>query len=227
MSSVALGQSAANQETYSLTSYLDIAITPSVKAAQDANGSGDFMAAVRASGIRTFDRFTEAETQFISHRDSFYLATASESGWPYIQHRGGPAGFLRVLDSVTLGFSDFRGNRQYISVGNFTADDRVSLILTDYPNRRRLKIYAHAEERDLRMDSVLAGRLALPGYKARAERAVLLHLEAFDWNCSQHITPRFSATELDRALAPVRLRLEQFEAENKALLKKLARVDRE
>ena len=210
-----------------MVGYLDIAITPSVKAAQDANGSGDFIAAVRSSGARTFDRFTEAEVQFISQRDSFYLATTSESGWPYIQHRGGPAGFLRVLDSETLGFADFRGNRQYISVGNLGANDRVSLILMDYPNRRRLKIYAYAEERDLRVDSVLASRLALSDYKAKAERALLLHLEAFNWNCSQHITPRFSAAELDRALAPVRLRLEQFEAENQSLLKKLARANRE
>jgi len=146
----------------------------------------------------------------------------SETGWPYVQHRGGPAGFLRVLDDRTLAFADFRGNRQYISIGNLAADDRTALILMDYPRRRRLKIYAHVEAKDLDNDPVLAGKLALPGYKARPERALLLHLKAFDWNCPQHITRRFSEAELEPALAPVRLRLDRLEAENGALRQKLA-----
>ena len=122
-----------------------------------------------------------------------------------------------MLDDKTLAFADFRGNRQYISVGNAGANDRAALILMDYPNRRRLKIYAHIEVKDLSTDPALAEKLALPGYKAKPERAVLLHLEAFDWNCPQHITPRFTEQELDAALAPVRARLEQLEAENKTL----------
>jgi predicted pyridoxine 5'-phosphate oxidase superfamily flavin-nucleotide-binding protein len=201
-------------------SFLDIAGTPSVKAAQEANGSGQYWADFK--GARTFDRFTEAEAQFIAARDSFYVATVSESGWPYVQHRGGPPGFLRVLDDKTLAFADFRGNRQYISLGNAVANDRAALLLMDYPNRRRLKIYAHIEAQDVSANAALAETLALPGYQAKTERAFLLHLAAFDWNCPQHITPRFSEAELEPALAPIRARLEQLEAENKALRAKLA-----
>jgi predicted pyridoxine 5'-phosphate oxidase superfamily flavin-nucleotide-binding protein len=202
-----------------MTGFLDIASTPSVKAAQRANGSAEFCDKLR--GKRAFDRFTDVEAKFIAGRDSFYLATVSESGWPYVQHRGGPAGFLRVLDARTLGCADFRGNRQYISLGNLTADDRVSLLLMDYVNCRRLKIYAHTEAKDLSSDPELAERLALPHYDAKPERALLFHLEAFDWNCPQHITPRFSVRELEHALMPVRRRLEELEAENLTLRQKL------
>jgi uncharacterized protein len=191
--------------------FLDIAITPSVKAAQDAYGSGDVWA--RFKGDRTFDRLTEAEAAFIAARDSFYMATVSETGWPYVQHRGGPPGFLRVIDDKTLAFADYRGNRQFISVGNLGANDRAALILMDYPGRRRLKIYAHTETRDLNGDPALAERITDPAYKAKPERALLLHLEAFDWNCPQYITPRFSEAELE----PLRARLELLETENKAL----------
>ncbi len=201
-------------------SFLDIASTPHVKAAQGANGSGVFWADF--NGNRQFDRLTEAEQHFIAERDSFYLATVSETGWPYVQHRGGPPGFLRVIDDRTLAFADFRGNRQYISLGNLTTNDRAALILMDYPNRRRMKIYARMELVDLSDRPELAATLSLPGYKAKVERAFLLHLEAFDWNCPQHITPRFSEAELEPALAPVRQRLEQLEAENQALRRKLA-----
>jgi predicted pyridoxine 5'-phosphate oxidase superfamily flavin-nucleotide-binding protein len=171
---------------------------------------------------RTFDRFTENEAAFIECRDSFYMASISESGWPYVQHRGGPPGFLKVLDDKTLGFADFRGNRQYISLGNVTADNRVAIIMVDYPHRARLKILAHAEVRDLAGDPALAERLALPGYKAKPERAFLLHLENFDWNCPQHITPRFTTAELEPALALIRSRLATLEAENQELRARLA-----
>jgi hypothetical protein len=145
------------------------------------------------------------------------MATVSETGWPYVQHRGGPPGFLRVLDDKTLAFADFRGNRQYISVGNLTANDRAELILMDYPRRRRLKILAQVEMKDLTDDDKLAAQLAMPGYRAKVERAVVLHLEAFDWNCPQHITPRFSEAELVEVLTPVLTRMEAPEAENKVL----------
>ena len=200
--------------------FLDIAGTPGVKAAQAANGSGEFWTEFK--GNRTFDRFTEAEAHFIATRDSFYMATVSETGWPYVQHRGGPPGFLRMLDDKTLAFADFRGNRQYISLGNTAGNDRVALILMDYPNRRRLKIYARIEAKDLSADSALAAKLDMPGYKGKVERAFLLHLEAFDWNCPQHITPRFSELDLEPALASVRAKIEQLEAENKSLREKLA-----
>ena len=195
--------------------FLDIAATPSVIAAQAANGAADIWTDFK--GHRAFDRFTEDEAAFIAARDSFYMATVSETGWPYVQHRGGPPGFLKVLDDKTLGFADYRGNRQYISLGNLDADDRACLILMDYPRRARLKIYAHVEARSLEDAPELAERLAVPGYKAKVERAFILHLETFDWNCPQHITPRFTEGEVAAAVAPLRQRLEALEAENAAL----------
>jgi uncharacterized protein len=195
--------------------FLDIASTPGVRAAQDANGSGEFWA--KFEGDRAFDRFTQAEAAFIAERDSFYMATVSESGWPYVQHRGGPPGFIRVLDDTTLAIPDFRGNRQYISTGNLAGDDRAALILMDYPHRRRLKIYAHIEARDLTADPDLAAKLTLSDYKAKVERGLIVHLAAFDWNCPQHIIPRFSEAELEPSLAPFRARLEALEVENEAL----------
>lgn len=203
--------------------FLDIASTPSVKAAQAANGSGEFWNDFK--GNRLFDRLTAAEADFIATRDSFYMATVSESGWPYVQHRGGPPGFLRVLDETTLGFADFRGNRQYISLGNAAANDRTALILMDYPRRRRLKIYARIEAKDLGANPTLADRLALPGYKAKPERALLLHLAAFDWNCPQHITPRFSETELEPLLVALQARIQALEAENKAMREQAAHAE--
>lgn len=198
--------------------FLDIATTESVKAAQEANG---VRALWQNDKDRAFDRFTEAEAAFIAARDSFYLASVGETGWPYVQHRGGPPGFLRVLDETSLGLADFRGNRQYISLGNVAANDRVCLFLMDYPRRARLKIYARMTAHDLKSDPALAEKLATPGYRALAERAFVLKLEAFDWNCSQHIAPRFTADELFEALAPVRARLAELEAENKALREKV------
>jgi predicted pyridoxine 5'-phosphate oxidase superfamily flavin-nucleotide-binding protein len=194
--------------------FLDIASTPGVRAAHEANGSGEYWA--NFHGDRASDRFTPAETAFIAERDSLYMATVSESGWPYVQHRGGPPGFVRVLDDRTLAIPDFRGNRQYISTGNLATDDRAALILMDYPHRRRLKLYAHVEAKDL------ADELALPGYRAKVERGLIIHLAAFDWNCPQHIVPRFSEAELEPALQPFRARLEALEEENKALRAKLA-----
>ena len=210
----------ATQGAHMPYGFLDIASTASVRAAQGANGSGEFWADFK--GDRPSDRFTPAEAAFIAERDSLYMATVSESGWPYVQHRGGPPGFIRIRDDRTLAIPDFRGNRQYISTGNLVADDRAALILMDYPNRRRLKLYAHVEARGLTADPALAAELALPGYRAKVERGLIIHLAAFDWNCPQHITPRFSEAELAPALAPIRARLEALEAENQALRDKLA-----
>ena len=170
--------------------FLDIASTPGVRAAQEANGSGEYW--TNFEGDRAFDRFAPAEAAFIAERDSFYMATVSESGWPYVQHRGGPPGFIRVLDETTLAIPDFRGNRQYISTGNLATDDRAALILMDYPHRRRLKIYAHVEAKDLAADPKLAAELALPGYRVKVERGLIIHLAAFDWN-SRSISFRDSA----------------------------------
>ncbi|TCO82370.1 hypothetical protein EV699_105160 [Plasticicumulans lactativorans] len=200
--------------------FLDIAVTPSVRAAQAAMGSEDLWNGLK--GRRAFDRFTEDEAAFIAGRDSFYLATVSETGWPYVQHRGGPRGFLKMVDARTLAFADYRGNRQYLSVGNVSADDRVCLFLMDYARRARLKIYAHAETVALDADPELTARVVVPGYRAKPERIVRLHLEAFDWNCPQHITPRFTEQEINEALHPLRERLARLEAENTELRARLA-----
>jgi uncharacterized protein len=195
--------------------FLDIAVTPSVKAAQAQNGSAHLWENFK--GHRAFDRFTESEAAFIGERDSFYMATVSESGWPYVQHRGGPRGFLRVIDDRTLAFADFAGNRQYISLGNLAADGRVSLILMDYVNRRRLKIFAHAEVTSLADDPGLAAKVAASGYRGKPERAFVLHLDAFDWHCPQHITQRFDARDVAQAVGALQQRIEELEAENKRL----------
>jgi uncharacterized protein len=199
--------------------YFDIAYTAKVRAAQAANGSGEYWANFK--GKRENNRLTAAEAEFIATRDSFYMASVSETGWPYVQHRGGPEGFLRVIDDKTLAFADFRGNRQYISLGNVAANDRVSLFLMDYAHRRRLKIYARIEVKDLAAEPALAERLATRGYPAKIERGFVLHVEAFSWNCPQHITPRFTEAEIDAALTPVRARITQLEAENRMLRDRL------
>jgi hypothetical protein len=199
--------------------FLDIAGTPSVKAAQAANGV--VMRSTTDEAHTEPSRLTAAEAQFIAACDNFYLASVSETGWPYVQHRGGPPGFLRVIDDSTLAFADFRGNRQYISLGNVSANDRVALLLMDYANRRRLKIYARIEAKDLKSEPQLAETLALPGYRAKPERLFVLHVEAFAWNCPQHVRPRFTEQEIAAALAPVRARIAQLEAENKMLRDKL------
>jgi predicted pyridoxine 5'-phosphate oxidase superfamily flavin-nucleotide-binding protein len=200
--------------------FLDIAATPSVRAAQATMGSEHLWQ--KFNGHREFDAFTPDEVAFITQRDSFYMATVSQTGWPYIQHRGGPPGFLNVVDTKTLAFADYRGNRQYISVGNLAADDRVALILMDYAAKARLKIYAHVEAVDLGADPALTQRVATPGYKARPERVLLLHLAAFDWNCPQHITPRFTEREIAEGMRPLHERLAALEAENTALRATLA-----
>jgi hypothetical protein len=200
--------------------FLDIATTPSVHAAQVAHGSAGLYD--KAGANRAFDRFGATEQDFIAARDSFYMASVSETGWPYVQHRGGPPGFVKMLDDKTLAFPDFRGNRQYISLGNTAVNGRVALILMDYPARRRLKLYARIEARDLAADPALADKLTLPGYCGMPERAFLLHLAAFDWNCPQHITPRYSEREVAEAAAPLRARLAELETENQALRDALA-----
>jgi predicted pyridoxine 5'-phosphate oxidase superfamily flavin-nucleotide-binding protein len=200
--------------------YFDIAETPSVVDAQISNGSRDIYAGMEGDPFPV--EITADVADFIAARDSFYMASVSQSGWPYVQHRGGPRGFLKVLDERTLGFADFRGNLQYISLGNVTADDRVALLLMDYPNRARLKILAHLEVRELASDPELATRLALPGYKAKPERAFMLHLEAFDWNCPQHITPRYTADEIEASVSQLIGRIAALESDNKALRARIA-----
>jgi predicted pyridoxine 5'-phosphate oxidase superfamily flavin-nucleotide-binding protein len=158
------------------------------------------------------------EQEFIRERDGFYMASVSETGWPYVQYRGGDKGFLRVFDERTLGFADLRGNRQYISTGNLKHDDRVTLFLMDYRTQSRLKILGRAKiyEGDAEARELIEN-LRVPTEKTPTERAVVIHVEAFDWNCQQHITQRYTEEELKPILEPMRLRLESMEAENKRL----------
>ncbi len=195
-------------------SFLDIAMTSGVRAAQTAMGSAELWSARKG---QVFDQLTHDEFDFIAERDSFYMATVSESGWPYIQHRGGPRGFLKAMNQRTLAFADYRGNRQYISVGNISTDDRVCLFLIDYPRRTRLKIYAHAEIVSLEADPVFTQQVIRPEYKAKPERIIRLHVDAFDWNCPQHITSRFTEQEITEAMQPLRDRLVHLENENAKL----------
>ena len=189
--------------------FTQLTFTPMVKAAQELNGSRHVYAS-REHGEVHHDLLGADESAFIAARDSFYMATVSEMGWPYIQHRGGPPGFLRVLDSSTIGLADFRGNRQYISVGNLQGDSRVSLFLMDYPNRLRLKILGKATVVDAK-DHETMQRLVLPNNQARVERGFLIKVEAFDWNCPQHITPRFTVAEIDAVANPLRQRISELE----------------
>jgi len=190
--------------------FAEIAFTPRVRDVQTREGSRTHYARAEL-GPDTNDRLGEAERAFIEARDSFYMASVSETGWPYVQHRGGPVGFLKALDERTIGFADFRGNRQYVSVGNLGHDDRVAMILVDYPTRTRLKILGHARIVDS-PDAVTMSRLAVPGYRARVERVIVVDVVAFDWNCPQHITPRYTTAEVEVMVAPLRERIRELEA---------------
>ena len=172
--------------------FAQIAFTPAVQAEQETLGSLPHFAPMAVAG-RDDSVLTAREAGYIHARDSFYMATVSETGWPYMQHRGGPPGFVRVLDERTIGFADLSGNRQHISVGNLANNDRVSLFFMDYANRRRLKLLGHA--RVVRDDPALLARLTPPGAERLAESAVVIEVAGYDWNCPQHITPRFSAAE--------------------------------
>jgi uncharacterized protein len=181
--------------------FAEIAFTSGVQDVQEQMGSRSGYARL-LGGASHHDRLGPNEAEFIAARDSFYIASVGETGWPYIQHRGGPKGFLRILDETTIGFADFRGNRQYVTVGNIAGDDRVSIFLMDYPNRTRLKILGHA--RQIGPDDSALERLVVPGYRARVERGLVITVAAFDWNCPQHITPRYTIEEIDAVNAPTR-----------------------
>jgi hypothetical protein len=189
--------------------FADIAFTPTVRRVQEQMGSRAAYARVERGPDRNHELGPD-EAEFIAARDSFYMATVSETGWPYLQHRGGPAGFVRVLDATTIGFADFRGNRQYVSVGNVIRDERVALIFMDYPNQTRLKVLGRARLIGLERREIL-GRLEVPGYGARLERGFLVRVEAFDWNCPQHITPRFTLAQIEGATATLRRRIAELE----------------
>jgi predicted pyridoxine 5'-phosphate oxidase superfamily flavin-nucleotide-binding protein len=187
--------------------FAEIAFTPRVRAEQERQGSRAGYARLDG-GERHHHLLGPAEAAFLAERDSFYMATVGETGWPYIQHRGGPPGFVRVLDAATLGFADFRGNRQYVSLGNLAGDDRAAFFFMDYANRERLKLLGRVEPT---ADPAVLERLAVPGYRATVERGFLVHVEGFDWNCPAHITPRFTLPQVEAATAPLRARIAELE----------------
>jgi len=188
--------------------FAEIAFTPTVREMQTKRGSRKGYARLDQGDDYNF-KLSEREAEFISARDSFYMASVSETGWPYIQHRGGPVGFMKVLGESTIGFADYAGNRQYVSTGNLMGDDRVSLFFMDYANRKRLKILGRTQIADLEENEILS-KLKDDNYRSRIERGFLIRIEGFDWNCPQHITPRFTEAEVDKLVAPL-------EAENQRL----------
>jgi len=193
-----------------------LVFTPVVKALQEKYGSRRQYARMEG-GASSADRLGPEESAFIAERDSFYMATLGASGWPYVQHRGGPKGSLKVIDDHTIAFADFRGNKQFISAGNIATDNRAALIMVDYPRQARLKILGRVEIFEGEGAKEWIERLRDPRYKAGIERAYVIKVEGFDWNCPQHITPRFTAEQIQEALAPIERRLQDLERENQQL----------
>jgi predicted pyridoxine 5'-phosphate oxidase superfamily flavin-nucleotide-binding protein len=191
--------------------FLELLVTPSVAKAQEHY----FGSSQKTPGGAERDAFTDDEIQFIRSRDSFYMATVSESGWPYMQHRGGKPGFLHVINSAKLAFADYTGNRQMLSTGNIAVNDRVCLFLMDYSQRTRLKILGHARIEDAREHSELVAKFASPDVRRIVERVYLIDVVSFDWNCPKYITPRYTAAEVENAVAPLRQRIAELEAELK------------
>ncbi len=195
--------------------YSQLAFSDAAKVLQQEFGSRQTYE--RVEKYHVVDGLTENETKFISAQDHFYMATIGENGYPYIQHRGGPKGFVKVLDDHTLAFVDFSGNRQYISVGNMETNPQVALIMVSYTHRARLKLYAQAKVVSLTDEPELFAQIDPADYKHRPERMLVLTVQAYDWNCPQHITPRFTAEELEPALAIQRQQIAELEAKNQKL----------
>ena len=190
--------------------FMQIMLTPAVQAAQERY-FGKHQSVAQAPER---DPFTDDEAAFIAARDSFYMATTNPDGWPYIQHRGGPAGFLKVLGPHLLGFADFKGNRQMLTTGHLDLNDRVALFLMDYPNRDRLKILGHARVLSAREHPDIAAQLSpSPELADKIERLFLIETVSFDWNCPQYITPRFTEAEVERAVAPLKARIAELETQ--------------
>jgi hypothetical protein len=193
--------------------YLDLLMTESACRAQRTY----YGHAAKITDVPERDPLSQVEAEFIAARDSFYLGTVSETGWPYIQHRGGPAGFLQVLNPTTLAFADYRGNRQLLSTGHVSVNPRVALFLMDYKNRERLKILGHARVEDARTRPELVTQVAHPGTRSHVERVVLIDVVSFDWNCPKHITPRYSVAEIEELVHPLKVRIAELEAELRAV----------
>jgi uncharacterized protein len=221
--------SSRRQEGHMSHTYRSIAFTGPVLDSQVEYGSRAALNRVDRQATspdeergRARDPMGAAEREFIAEQDGFYLATVSESGWPYVQFRGGPRGFVTSPDEHTLAWADFRGNRQYISTGNLHHDPRAALIFLDYAHQLRLKIFGYAEVTDVHRSGLYSGSLAVPGYRGRVEREVRIDVSAFDWNCPQHITPRYTAEELAPIPDTLQRRVSDLEAENTLLRAQLA-----
>lgn len=189
--------------------YLELAMTEAVRRAQNQY----YGRAVNIAGALERDPLTQDEAEFIAARDSFYLGSISETGWPYIQHRGGPRGFLRVVNETTLAFADYKGNRQLLTTGNVSVNDHVALFLMDYQNRARLKILGHARVEDVRAHPELVAQLAEPKMQQAVDRLVFIDVMSFDWNCPKYITPRYSLEEVEELAGPLRTRIAELESE--------------
>lgn len=192
--------------------FADIAFTPAVKERQAWYGTRDRCAWMQENGGPN-DMLREHEREFLVRAESFYLATVSETGWPYVQHRGGPPGFARVLSPTRLAFADFRGNRQYVSVGNAARETRAAIIVVDYAEGRRLKLLGRLRFTDAReADAALLRKVAPPaGYRAHIERVAQFDIAALDWNCPQHLPQRFSAAQVAAVVEPLRARIDVLE----------------
>jgi len=203
-----------------------LVFTPVIKALQERYGSRR-QYAKREDSAFSQEGLGPSETEFLAECDSFYMASVGATGWPYVQHRGGPKGFLKVIDEHTVAFADFRGNKQYVSTGNLMTDDRAALILVDYPRQARLKILGHVKIVEGADAKEWIQKLRDPGYDAVVERVFVIHVDAFDWNCQQHITPRFTEEQIRAALSPVEKRMQALQQENEKLRGELARVKTE
>ena len=188
--------------------YMQLVLTPAVQRAEDRY-FGKHQVVENAPET---DPLNADEGDFIASRDSFYMATVSETGWPYLQHRGGPAGFVKVLGPSLIGFADFKGNRQLVSTGNLEVTDRVALFMMDYPSRTRLKLLGHARVLDAREHLDLVEELAPESMRSKVERLFLIQVVSYDWNCPQYITPRFTAAEIEKYVAPLKRRIAELEA---------------
>ncbi len=193
--------------------YRHIVFSDAAKALQEQHGSRISYAKLDTRPVGEIDVLTAKEIDYIALRDSFYMATVSETGWPYLQHRGGPRGFLKVLDDKTLAFADYAGNRQLISVGNLATNDRVALIMVDYAHRTRLKLLGRLQVQELSAGDPLVETLVDPTYRARAQRAMIITVQGFDWNCPQHIPMRLDAEDIQRALDERDARIAELESQ--------------
>ena len=204
-------------------SRVSLVFTPVVKSLQERYGSRRQYAQLEGESSSSGQLGPE-EIAYLAKRDTFYMASIGATGWPYVQHRGGPKGFLKVTDQNTIAFADFRGNKQYISTGNLLTDNRVALILVDYPRQLRLKILGRVEIFDGEKAKDWLPKVREPRYKAVTERVYVIRVEAFDWNCQQHIIPRYTEEEIREVLAPIEERMQRLGEENEKLRDEIVRL---